>query len=272
MDCCSRAELELKGRFETAYARAMAPVMLQIERQVCGGDYGGNSWTTKKQADILPELLGLRANSQLLDLGAGTGWPGLYLSKITGCRTTLVDLPEVGLKIAKDRAISDGMVDRVSIHTADAAALPFEDASFDAINHCDLLCCLVKKRETLLECRRVLRPLGSMVFSVISIAPGISKAQYQVALENAPEFAEIEHSYEELIERTGWRIEAVADLTEEYLESCARQVEADGEYQNELVALLGEQQSAERMRNWKRKLEAIQDGLFLRQLFTCRRP
>jgi len=75
--------------------------MQEIERQVCGCDYGGNSWTTREQADALIGLLDLGAGSDLNDLGAGTGWPGLYLAKKSVCAVTLVDLPEIGFQLAE---------------------------------------------------------------------------------------------------------------------------------------------------------------------------
>ena len=59
--------------------------------------------------------------SNLLDLGAGTGWPGLFLAKESGCKVTLVDLPEIGLQIAERRGQEGGLTNRVSIKVADAA-------------------------------------------------------------------------------------------------------------------------------------------------------
>ena len=81
MGCCTEAELAMKGRFEKIYKMSKTPVMQAIERQVCGCDYGGNSWTTRKQADELTRLLGLDADTKLADIGAGTGWPALYMAK-----------------------------------------------------------------------------------------------------------------------------------------------------------------------------------------------
>ena len=185
MACCTESEIELMQAFELAYARSTQPVMRRIERRVCGCDYGGNSWTTQQEADELPGLLALGRRSELVDLGAGTGWPGLYLAKLSGCRVTLVDLPRTGLELAKKRAERDGMGDRVSVQAADASELPFETASFDGVSHSDLLCCLVMKRAALAECRRIIRQRGRMVFSVISIAPGISAGQHAKAVANA---------------------------------------------------------------------------------------
>jgi hypothetical protein len=66
-------------RFDELYVRAQSPVILSIERSVCGCDYGGTSWTTRDEAERIGAILGLRPGLRLLDLGAGSGWPALYL-------------------------------------------------------------------------------------------------------------------------------------------------------------------------------------------------
>ncbi len=270
MFCCSTSERAQLRRFEEAYVRSTTPTMRRIERQVCGCDYGGNSWTTRAQADDLITALSLNKNTTLLELGSGTGWPGLYLAKETGCHVMLVDLPEVGLQIAEQRAESDGLNARVETRVADAADLPFADRCFDAVAHSDLLCCLVRKRRVLDQCRRVIRNDGQMAFTVISIVAGLDRDETMRALENAPEFAETEVSYPELLTDTGWIVKDKIDLTEHYRDSCARQVEADISYRNELIDILGFEATADRLRRWQSKLAAIRDGLLERELFICR--
>ena len=72
-------------RFKGLYLRARSPVLLAVERGVCGCDYGATSWTTVDEARRIIPLLGLRPGRRLLDIGAGSGWPGLYLAGQTGC-------------------------------------------------------------------------------------------------------------------------------------------------------------------------------------------
>lgn len=266
----SDAELALKKRFEDVYARSVSPVMLEIEREVCGCDYGGNSWTTREQADDLIRLLGLNGESRLVDLGAGSGWPALYLSNESGCDITLIDLPEIGLQLAEQRARVDGFNERVSTLVADAADLPFPDASFDAISHSDLLCCLVRKQDVLMECRRILEPNGHMAFTVISIAPGLSPSDYSRALANGPDFIAMDGRYEKLLDSAGWAIDQHIDLTADYEESCARQLDADLARMDELAELFGKDEIEERIASWRSKLSTIREGLFLRELFLCK--
>lgn len=108
-----------------------------------------------------------------------------------------------------------------------------------------------------------------MAFTVISLAPGLSSAAHLRALANAPDFVEAEASYAILLEETGWRQTDHHDLTNEYRASCARQICADEELQEDLAQLLGRDQARERLDSWRSKLRAIDDGLFRRELFVC---
>jgi protein-L-isoaspartate O-methyltransferase len=45
-------------------------------------------------------LLGLDPTVRLLDVGAGSGWPALYLAKISGCDVTMSDIPKVAPLVA----------------------------------------------------------------------------------------------------------------------------------------------------------------------------
>ena len=91
------------------------------------------------QADELIDRLALTPDKWLLDIGAGRGWPGLYLAKQTGCSVALSDLPEEGLKHARDRAERE-QVRLLGSVSASACDLPFKPESFDAIVHTDVLC------------------------------------------------------------------------------------------------------------------------------------
>lgn len=262
-------ELAQTERFENLYARSQSPVMLSIERSVCGCNYGGSSWTTRTEADGLITLLGLRSGMHLLDLGAGSGWPALYMSKQSGCSVTLVDLPANALRIARQRATRDGISQRVAAVVADAANLSFPDASFDAISHSDLLCCLKHKRSVLAACRRTIRADGCMAFTVISVAPGLSVEQHYRAVENGPEFIESDDDYSSMLDQTGWKIISCDDITAAYAASCKRQLEVDETQEHELAPLIGKDEYSQRVSGWRAKLSAIGDELLRRELFLA---
>ena len=76
-------------RFSESYLCSQTPTMRAVERSVCGCDYGGSSWTTREETERLSALLELRPGRRLLDVGAGSGWPGLYMAGTSGCDIVL---------------------------------------------------------------------------------------------------------------------------------------------------------------------------------------
>jgi SAM-dependent methyltransferase len=136
----ARDEAQALALFQQRYRNTPSLLACQIEQRVIGGDWGANGYTTMAQADILARGLGLSASDRLLDLGTGRGWPGLYLAARTGCRVVLTDLPLEGLRVAANRAASEGLTARTGVVAAAASGLPFRAGSFDAVIHTDVLC------------------------------------------------------------------------------------------------------------------------------------
>ena len=147
--------------------------------------------------------------------------------------------------------------------------MPFRDGSFDAVSHSEVLCCLEDKRGVLEACRRVIRDDGRMVFTVIWITPGVSHDDYRRALEEAPEFAEVETDYPMLLNQTGWTVTGRSDVTEGYASTTRRQIRAESEFKDDLEALLGVTEFAERLAGWQSELGAIEGGLLRRDLFVA---
>jgi cyclopropane fatty-acyl-phospholipid synthase-like methyltransferase len=124
----------------------MAVVAL-VERLVIGADYGADGYTTLDQADDLAHRLALRPDIRLLELGCGSGWPGLHLAKTSGCTLVLTDLPGnnvpppgEGLRRAAQRAVAEGLRDRCAVVAAGGRHLPFAAATFDAVVSADVMC------------------------------------------------------------------------------------------------------------------------------------
>ncbi len=128
------------AHLDRQYRDRQSEVFLEIEREILGCDYGATSWTDREEAERVADLLHLGSRMRALELGAGSGWPGLYLARRFGSEAMLIDLPRDGLRIASTRAARDGLADRCGMVAADGAALPFHNAEFDAIYHCDVLC------------------------------------------------------------------------------------------------------------------------------------
>lgn len=131
-------EREKLEKFNTTYSTTDHPARLEAERAVLGTDYGANSYTTTQEARLLIDLASIDPSSNVLDVGCGAGYPGLYIAAATNCTTVLADMPEVGLRRAISRAQTDGV--DAAIVQATATHLPLADGSFDVVIHSDVLC------------------------------------------------------------------------------------------------------------------------------------
>jgi SAM-dependent methyltransferase len=255
------------ARFAQAYQQGQAPVMREIERVVCGCDYGGTSWTTREEAEHVGQLLGLGPGKRFLDLGAGSGWPGLYLARVTGCDVALVDIPLEGLRIAARRAVAEHLSGECWIVRADGAALPFKQDWFDAIGHSDVLCCLEAKLSVLKECRRIARSNARMVFTVISIASGLSAADYKRAVDAGPSFKAIDAEYPPMLEEAGWRLTDYMDVTAGHAAAVRKMLWNEEARADALISVLGEAEFSDQLARRRRTVLALDQSLLRRELF-----
>ncbi len=127
-------------RFKQRYAVTGDETLLEVEREALGTDYQATAYTTSDQADEMGNDLRLRPGQLLLDVGAGCGWPGLYLAKEHGCAVVGVDLALGGVQVARQRSTRDGLLQRSWAIQASADAIPLRPRSVDAIVHADVMC------------------------------------------------------------------------------------------------------------------------------------
>jgi len=262
-------ERDLTEHFAERYRLGQAPIMLEVERAFCGCDYGGTSWTTRDEAERLGPLLELGPGRRLLDVGAGSGWPGLYLARLTDCDVTLVDVPLEGIRTAAGRAAAESLAGACWAAVADGARLPFRRGRFDAVSHSDLLCCLQAKHSVLKDCRRVVRDGAKMAFTVISIASDLSSAGYQRAVKFGPPFVESALEYTTLLDQSGWQITDYVDVTSEYAATVRRLLAAWEEREDALAELRGAAEFSAMVVRRRGGLAAIEDGLLKRELFVA---
>lgn len=105
---------------------------------------------------------GLAADAAVLDAGCGTGglilrarqWPGSY-------RWSAIDFMPLACQLARQRCGAG-----VDIREASITALPFAEASFDAVASVDVVCQVDNPQVAISEFFRVLRPGGTLVINV----------------------------------------------------------------------------------------------------------
>jgi len=94
------------------------------------GDYAVIGTTLQIVGEWLAEACDLRTDERVLDVAAGNGNATLAAAR-RGCRVTSTDYVGALLERGAERAAAERL--QVSFQQADAEALPFDDASFDAV-------------------------------------------------------------------------------------------------------------------------------------------
>jgi cyclopropane fatty-acyl-phospholipid synthase-like methyltransferase len=130
----------MREQFRVRFRPDILEASAAMEREAVGSDYGNNGFSTVAQVDALLPFLAVTEGDLLLDIGSGSGWPGLHLAQQSGCRVVVSDLTVEGMRQATHRATQDGMAARTAAVVASARHLPFRPDSFDAIVHTDVLC------------------------------------------------------------------------------------------------------------------------------------
>jgi len=255
--------------FAGNYDLSKLPEIKKLEQSALGCDYGGTSWTTRQQVDVIVASLELNADSRLLDIGSGSGWPGLLLSKLSQCKVTLLDIPLNALQQAAERAAEDRMSEQVRIVSGSGTALPFGEASFDRISHSDVLCCLPEKIEFLQESRRVSRPGARTHFSAILPASDLAPSEHKEVLETGPPFVGVDGNYSDMLRDTGWQLTECQDVTADYKDSLQRLVDGIFKHEEELSALLGADDVASKRTHREDQISLIARGLMRREAYAA---
>jgi arsenite methyltransferase len=135
-------------------------------RWFLGGElHPGGAATTRRSL----ELIGLRPDDRLLDVGSGPGTSALLAASEFNCVVTGVDYGADAVRAAQEAADAARHCDRVGFVVGEAGALPFDDDEFDAILCECSLSTFPDKARAVSEMRRVLRPGGRVVISDVVV-------------------------------------------------------------------------------------------------------
>lgn len=222
------------------YASAYAgfDVREQVRRETYGEDLGQSGWTTTYELDRFAEMLELSAESQLLDVGCGSGGPALYLSETTGARVFGVDVLEEGTSTATRLARERGLDNRASfVHVDASERLPFDGDSFDAVLSIDAMCHLPGRLAILEEWHRVTSPDARVLFTDPTIVTGlVTGAEIAVRSAIGVYVFSVESLNERLLTEAGFDLLRREDVTENMAQISGRWRDARARFRDDLVA------------------------------------
>ena len=111
---------------------------------------------------FLVSRLALHPGARVLDVATGTGAVALELVRQHGCSVVGIDRSAEMVAVARERIAARGLASTIELHEGRAEALPFADASFDALTVTYLLRYVDDPAATIRELARVVRPGGTL--------------------------------------------------------------------------------------------------------------
>jgi SAM-dependent methyltransferase len=124
--------------------------------------------TRGRQATLeLADLVGIRRDERVLDVGGGLGGPARTLARAFGCHVTILDLTEEYCRVGEELTRRAGLADRLRFRHGDALHMPFDEGTFDVIwtHHSSMN--VEDKGQLYREAHRVLRPAGRLALHEI---------------------------------------------------------------------------------------------------------
>jgi 27-O-demethylrifamycin SV methyltransferase len=194
---------------------------------------------SERLTDLVIEKSQAREDDHILDVGCGTGIPALRLATSTGARVTGITVSGHQVKIAKANAQAAGVGERVTFQFADAMALPFPDASFDAAIAIESLMHMSDPAAALAHIARTLRKDGRLVVTDFLLRRPVSDEKKNVFDSTAALFAVSSptitaEDYRRIVEHVGLELEELTDIGENVQRTYA--LWADAFKSNETVA------------------------------------
>ena len=268
----TRAESANVTRFTERYRLCCTPPMLEVEGQALGTDYGSTGYTTREQANDLAVHLRLGPRSRLADIGAGSGWPGLYLAAKTGCQVVGTDLPFEGLRRARRTRPRTGSLVAPAMSWLPAAVSRSDPAAL--MPSCTPTSCAVSVRSS-----RVLAPAAGCSVPGDDWRSQQSMCQHDLdpirqrrAHRAGPPHVAARRPYPELLAQAGFGEVVEIDVTDAYADTQRAWYEATESRARELRSLTSDIEFRANQTDRRLTLAAIDDGLLRRGLFTARVP
>jgi ubiquinone/menaquinone biosynthesis C-methylase UbiE len=227
--------------YDSAYGNYESAVYRQVRIETYGEDFGQTSWVTTEESKAIPQLLHLRPDAFVLEVGCGSGGYALHLAEMVSCRLVGLDINAPGVHNANQLALARGLASQARFEQCDASKnLPFDDNTFDAVFSNDVLCHLPRRPAVLVEMFRVLKPGGRMLFSDALVVGGMVSNE-EIATRSSIGFYVYSPpgENERLLGRAGFRHIRVTDTTDSAARIANQWHHAREKRKEELVAAEG---------------------------------
>ena len=229
--------------------------------------YGGPA-----AVETLARRAGIGPGSRVLDVCAGLAGPARVLAHRRGCRVVACELTHGRAAGGARLTRLVGLAGRVVVVRADALALPFAGASFDACISQEGLLHIDDKARTLAECHRVLVPGGRLAFTDWIARPRLGERERErLRRWMAATTLQSLDGYRALLGRAGFGAVEADDVSLEWRAVLRARVARFRATRAEAVATLGEARYAEYGQLFAFFVGLVEDGKLGGGRFTATR-
>ena len=269
------AESADTGFYDRNFARSAEELNAAIRAEAFGEDIGQFSWTTADEHRRFQATLEIGEESRVLEVASGSGGPGLFLVRSTGCQLVGIDIHEGGIETATEAAREGGLADRASFLFHDAQQpLPFADEAFDAVVCIDSMNHLFDRDAVFQEWSRVLVDGGRFLFTDAVVVCG--PLRREELLRRSPAMGEFLFTpagwYEQVLADAGFVDARVDDVTSNIVGVAERWHAARERAEPELRDLEGRERFEEFQEFLATTALIAREGRLARYAYTGSRP
>ena len=227
--------------YDTTYSNLEMTALEQVRVETYGEDLGQSSWLTADELRRFIAWLDLKSDSQILEVGSGSGGPALFVAQLTGAPITGIDINEHAISAADKMVHDRGLETQAQFLQVDASLpLPFDDGTFDAIICIDAIIHLSDRPSVLSEWHRVLRDGGVALFTDSTVITGLLSKE-EIATRSSIGYFLFAAPGEDdrLLKEAGFKVERVEDVTENAALVAKRWHRARANHRDELLRVEG---------------------------------
>jgi ubiquinone/menaquinone biosynthesis C-methylase UbiE len=260
--------------YDNAYGHYGDDVYRQVRVETYGQDLGQTGWATTEESNEIPRTLRLTRDSNVLEIGCGSGRYALQIAATVGCRVLGVDVNEPGIHNANQLAAAQKLSAQAQFEMADASKpLRFPDGAFDAAFSNDVLCHVPERLGLMRELFRVLKPGARFVFSDALIIGGVVSHQ-EIATRSSIGYYLFSPTgeNERLLKEAGFGIVHVTDTTANAARISQLWRDARQKHRDAILAAEG-QQNFEGLQTFLANVHTLTtERRLLRLLYVAQRP